>query len=69
MLREKKYTIEGAKRILEEYEQNKKPMIEIKEKKTEPETEEVVETEKNDVSLKEDLEEIRSVLRVLLSKL
>ena len=69
LLREKKYTIEGAKKILEEYEQNKKPMIEIKEKKTEPETEEVVETEKNDVSLKEDLEEIRSVLKILLSKL
>ena len=69
LLREKKYTIEGAKKILEEYEQNKKPMIEIKDKKVEPETEDVVETEKNDVSLKEDLEEIRSVLKLLLSKL
>ncbi|MEJ2616240.1 MAG: MerR family transcriptional regulator [Ignavibacteriaceae bacterium] len=69
LLREKKYTIEGAKKILEEYEQNKKPMIEIKEKKVEPETEDVVESERNDISLKEDLEEIRSVLKLLLSKL
>ena len=69
LLREKKYTIEGAKKILEEYEQNKKPMIEIKEKKVEPETEDIVEIEKNDISLKEDLEEIRSVLKLLLSKL
>ena len=69
LLREKKYTIEGAKKILEEYEQNKKPLIEIKEKKAEPENEDVIEIEKNGVSLKEDLEEIRSVLKLLLSKL
>ena len=69
LLREKKYTIEGAKKILEDYEQNKKPIVEIKEKKSDPETEIATETEKNDVSLKEDLEEIRSVLKLLLSKL
>ena len=33
LLREKKYTIEGAKKILENYEQDKKPIVEIKEKK------------------------------------
>ena len=69
LLREKKYTIEGAKKILEEYELNKKPLVEIKEKKIEPETEAFIETEKNGSSLKEDLEEIKSFLKLLLSKL
>ena len=69
LLREKKYTIEGAKKILEEYEQNKKPILEIKEKKSEPETETASEIEKNGPSLKEDLEELKSVLKLLLNKL
>ena len=69
LLREKKYTIEGAKKILEEYEQNKKPIVEIKEKKSEPETEIASEIEKNGPSLKEDLEELKSVLKLLLNKL
>jgi DNA-binding transcriptional MerR regulator len=69
LLREKKYTIEGAKKILEEYELNKKQVVEIKEKKIEPETEVFIETEKNGSSLKEDLEEIKSVLKLLLAKL
>jgi DNA-binding transcriptional MerR regulator len=69
LLREKKYTIEGAKKILEEYEQNKKPVVEIKEKKIETEAESIGETEKNLPSLKKDLEEIKSVLKILLSKI
>lgn len=69
LLREKKYTIEGAKKILEEYEQNKKPVVEIKEKKIETEAESIGETEKNLPSLKEDLEEIKNVLKILLSKI
>ena len=69
LLREKKYTIEGAKKILEDYEQNKKPIVEIKEKKSEPETEIATEIEKNSPSLKEDLEELKSVLKLLLNKL
>ena len=69
LLREKKYTIEGAKKILEDYEQNKKPIAEIKEKKLEPETENASEIEKNGPSLKEDLEELKSVLKLLLNKL
>ena len=69
LLREKKYTIEGAKKILEEYEQNKKPIVEIKEKKSEPEIDISSEIEKNGPSLKEDLEELKSVLNLLLNKL
>ena len=69
LLREKKYTIEGAKKILEDYEQNKKPIVEIKEKKLEPETEISSEIETNGPSLKEDLEELKSVLKLLLNKL
>lgn len=69
LLREKKYTIEGAKKILEEYEQNKKPILEIKEKKIDSQTDIVSESEKNGLSLKEDLEELKGVLKLLLNKL
>ena len=69
LLREKKYTIEGAKKILEEYEQNKKPILEIKEKKIESQIDIVSELEKNGLSLKEDLEELKGVLKLLLNKL
>jgi len=69
LLREKKYTIEGAKKILEDYEHNKKPIVEIKEKKIEPESEPSFESENKDPLLKEDLEEIKSVLKLLLNKL
>ena len=69
LLREKKYTIEGAKKILEDYEQEKKPVIEIKEKKAQIESDIIVEVEKNNPSLKEDLEEIKDFLKHLLTKL
>jgi DNA-binding transcriptional MerR regulator len=69
LLREKKYTIEGAKRILEDYEQDKKPIIEVKEKKAQVESDIIVEVEKNNPSLKEDLEEIKDFLKHLLTKL
>jgi len=69
LLREKKYTIEGAKKILEEYEQNKKPILEIKEKRIDSQTDIVSESEKNGLSLKEDLEELKGVLKLLLNKL
>ena len=70
LLREKKYTIEGAKKILEEYEQVKKPIIEIKDKKTvDPEIEVNTKTDVDHNSLKEDLEEIKNVLQFLLNKL
>jgi len=69
LLREKKYTIEGAKKILEDYEQDKKPIIEVKEKKAQIESDIIVEVEKNNPSLKEDLEEIKDFLKHLLTKI
>lgn len=71
LLREKKYTIEGAKKILEDYEQEKKPMIEVKEKKVQNSSPVTAsfETEKSNSSLKEDLEEIKKFLEELLQKL
>ena len=69
LLREKKYTIEGAKKILEDYELDKKPIVEIKEKKAKVEEEQEEEIQKNDDSLKEDLEAIRETLKYLLTKL
>jgi DNA-binding transcriptional MerR regulator len=69
LLREKKYTIEGAKKILEDYEQEKKQAIEIKEKKIHTVTDISVEVEKDIPSLKEDLEEIKDFLKHILTKL
>ena len=69
LLREKKYTIEGAKKILEDYEQDKKPVPEVKEKKVHTETDISIEVEKNNPSMKEDLEEIKFFLKHLLTKL
>jgi DNA-binding transcriptional MerR regulator len=68
LLREKKYTIEGAKKILENYEQDKRP-VEIKEKKSPAESEPAKESEINNEALKEDLVEIRETLLYLLDKL
>jgi DNA-binding transcriptional MerR regulator len=69
LLREKKYTIEGAKKIIEDYEQEKKPVIEVKEKKVHNESNTFVEVEKNKSSIKEDLEEIKNFLNLLLTKI
>jgi DNA-binding transcriptional MerR regulator len=69
LLREKKYTIEGAKKILENYEQEKKPVIEVKEKKVHSDIDISIEVEKNIPSLKEDLESIKDFLKHLLTKL
>lgn len=69
LLREKKYTIEGAKKILENYEQDKKPVVEIKEKKVVQEIVTEVETEKDNISVKEELKEIKEFLKYLLTKL
>ena len=69
LLREKKYTIEGAKKILEDYEQEKKAVIEVKEKKAQIESDIIIEVEKNNPSLKEDLEELKDFLKHLLTKL
>jgi len=69
LLREKKYTIEGAKKIIEDYEQEKKPVSEVKEKRTHNESNTFIEVEKNSSTLKEDLEEIKNFLNLLLKKL
>jgi DNA-binding transcriptional MerR regulator len=69
LLREKKYTIEGAKKILDDFVQGKPPVFKVSEK-SEPVD---VKTEEEDSainpSLKKDLEEVKSLLEFILSKL
>ncbi len=69
LLREKKYTIEGAKKILENYspeqENLKKSPEEISGENTVP----VNVSKKDKSSIKKDLEEIKSILELLVSKL
>lgn len=69
LLREKKYTIEGAKKILDNYEQEKKPNVEIKEKKIIEDYQPEVANEKENHSVKEDLREIKEFLKYLMSKI
>lgn len=69
LLREKKYTIEGAKKILENYEQDKKPIVEIKEKKIIEDIKPEVEIVMDNLSVKEDLKEIKEILKYLLQKI
>ena len=69
LLREKKYTIEGAKKILSENSNGKttQPNVTVKHKsttKSERSTE-----EKEAPSLREDLEQIKTILEYILSKL
>lgn len=69
LLRGKKYTIEGAKKILNEYEQSKQPVLELKDKKVKVDKELTTTPENNNSSLKEDLEEIKNFLKLLLTKI
>lgn len=69
LLREKKYTIEGAKKILENYEQDKKPIVEVKEKKIIEDIKPEVEIVMDNLSVKEDLKEIKEILKYLLQKI
>ncbi|GIK60909.1 MAG: MerR family transcriptional regulator [Ignavibacteriota bacterium] len=69
LLREKKYTIEGAKKILENYEQDKKPIVEVKEKKIIEDIKPEVEIVMDNISVKEDLKEIKEILKYLLQKI
>ncbi len=62
LLREKKYTIEGAKKILEDSTQLKSPQIKSEEKLVVDEVQEDFKQESNDPSFKKDLEEIKSIL-------
>ncbi|MCJ7552470.1 MAG: MerR family transcriptional regulator [Ignavibacteriaceae bacterium] len=68
LLRERKYTIEGAKKILENYTPDKVLQVSEPEKNSFSDAEHVpVKKEKS--TLKKDLEEIKSILELLVSKL
>ncbi len=69
LLREKKYTIEGAKKILEDSGQIKPTQIKSEDKLVIDEVEEDIKQESNDPSLKKDLEEIKNILEFVLTKL
>jgi len=69
LLREKKYTIEGAKKILEDSTQLKSPQIKSEEKLVVDEVQEDFKQESNDPFFKKDLEEIKSILEFVLTKL
>ncbi len=70
LLREKKYTIEGAKKILENYiPEDSSPVVEtdVKTFEISAAAQEIVKKDK--VSLKKDLEDIKSFLEILIAKL
>ena len=68
LLREKKYTIEGAKKILENYSPDISPHESSINLNDEPLTI-ISDSKKDKSSLKKDLEEIKSILEILVSKL
>lgn len=69
LLRERKYTIEGAKKILENYSPEKVLSVSEPEKETDETVEQVIPVRKEKSALKKDLEEIKSILELLVSKL
>ena len=69
LLREKKYTIEGAKKILEEAARTKTAQVNNTVKEPALEHSGEVGEEGEQPSLKKDLEEIKSILELLVSKL
>ncbi|GAB4300732.1 MAG: hypothetical protein Kow0098_28390 [Ignavibacteriaceae bacterium] len=70
LLRERKYTIEGAKKILETYTPEKVlQQTETSQSRGEGESETAQVPKKEKPSLKKDLEEIKSVLEFLITKL
>ena len=69
LLREKKYTIEGAKKILEDYTHAKPAQVSSMAKQPVVEEIELKDEEINKPSLKKELEEIKSILELLVSKL
>lgn len=69
LLRERKYTIDGARKILENYStENVLQPAEVDSDEIESENG-YVETRKDKPTLKKDLEEIKSILELLVSKL
>jgi len=69
LLREKKYTIEGAKKILEDYTHSKTAQASSTAKQPVVEANQLEDEETDKPSLKKDLEEIKSILELLVSKL
>jgi len=68
LLRERKYTIEGAKKIMENYSPDRILQSSETEKSSEENTEpQVIKKEKS--SLHKDLEEVKNILEFLVSKL
>jgi DNA-binding transcriptional MerR regulator len=67
LLREKKYTIEGAKKILEDYSPDQETII--ADQSSAEKEENYTEIKKEKPSLKKDLEEIKSILEFVLEKL
>ena len=67
LLREKKYTIEGAKKILEDYSPDQG--LTINEQDSTDKEENLSESRREKPSLKKDLEEIKSILEFVLAKL
>ncbi len=69
LLRIKKYTIEGAKKILEDYTHGKTTQVSSTAKQPVVEEIELQDEKADKPSLKKDLEEIKSILELLVSKL
>jgi DNA-binding transcriptional MerR regulator len=69
LLREKKYTIQGARKILEDYTHGKTTHASSTAKQPVVEEIELEDEETDKPSLKKDLEEIKSILELLVSKL
>jgi len=69
LLREKKYTIEGAKKILEDYIQGKAPEFKVNEKAEHEQIEIKDEDGFSNPLSRNDLEEIKSLLEFILTKL
>ncbi len=69
LLREKKYTIEGAKKILEDYSPDQGSSVNEKETIDKNINEDYAEAKKEKPSLKKDLEDIKSILELVLQKL
>ncbi len=70
LLREKKYTIEGAKKILEEYlPETILQQTDIEKMELEPSGNKLKDFQKEKPNIKKDLEEVRQILELVLSKL
>lgn len=69
LLREKKYTIEGAKKILEDYSPGKASGEKVHPEEPKGEQQALKQEIKEDSTLRKDLEEIKSILEMLVSRL